>query len=62
MLAVFRHVEFGFLFAVVVRKRVADYYSVLVIPEGDGVEEGFGIGGLELKLPVLAGVGGVVDA
>lgn len=32
------------------------------IPKGDGVEEGFGIGVRKLELPVLAGVGGVVDA
>jgi len=41
---------------------IAEDDAVRGIPEGDGIEEGFGIGVGELELPVLAGVGGVVDA
>ena len=41
---------------------VADDDAVVGVPEGDGVEETFGIGVRELERPVLAGVGGLVDA
>ena len=36
--------------------------AVLRIPEGDGIEEALGIGISDEELPVLAGVGGFVDA
>jgi len=41
---------------------VAEDHAVGSIPEDHGVEEAFGIGVGELELPVLASVGGVVDA
>jgi hypothetical protein len=41
---------------------IAEDYAVGWVPENHGVEEGFGICARELELPVLAGVGGVVDA
>ena len=42
--------------------RIAVDDAVRGIPERHGVEEGFGIRGGELKRPVLACVGGVIDA
>jgi hypothetical protein len=45
-----------------IRNGIAEDDAVSWIPESDGVEEGFGVGVGELELPVLAGVGGVVDA
>ena len=44
------------------RDGVAENDAVFRIPEDHGVEEAFGIFVGELQLPVLAGVGGVVDA
>ena len=54
--------EFELELAGIVGNGVADDDAVLGIPEGHRVEESFGIGVGELKLPVLSGVGGVVDA
>src|SRR5262249_53417488 len=41
---------------------VAEGDAVLLVPEGDGVEEGRGVGGLELQRPGPAAVGRLVDA
>ena len=57
--------EFEFQFARylgIVWDGIAEDYAVGSVPEDHGVEEAFGICVGELELPVLAGVGGVVDA
>ena len=51
-----------FQLAGIVGDGIAEDDAVGGVPEGDGVEEGFGIAAGELELPVLASVGGVVDA
>ena len=61
-LAVSGDEELEFQLAGIVGNGVAEDDAVSAIPEGDGVEESFGIRAGELELPVLAGVGGVVDA
>ena len=42
--------------------RVGHRNAIFVIPAGDGIEERFFVGILELELPVLAAVGSFVDA
>jgi len=54
--------EFELQFAGVVGNRVAEYDAVLRIPECHRVEKSLGIVVRKLELPVLACVGGVVDA
>ena len=61
-LAVVRHEEFEFWFAGFVGDGIAEDEAVGWIPEDHGVEESFRIFVGELELPVLAGIGGVVDA
>ena len=51
----------GFI-AVFIGDGIAEDYAVGWVPENHGVEEAFGVWVGELKSPVLAGVGGVVDA
>ena len=54
--------KFEFQFAGFVGNGVAEDDAVLAVPECHRVEESLGIRVGELKLPVLSGVGGVVDA
>jgi len=60
--AVVRKEKFEFQFARFVGNGIAKDDAVRGIPEDHGVEEGFGIRSGELRRPVLACVGGVVDA
>src|SRR5271166_2592359 len=60
--AVFGYEELEFQLPLFVGDRIAQHDSVLRIPEGHGVEESFGIRVGELQIPVLASVGGVIDA
>jgi hypothetical protein len=61
-LAVAGEQQFEFCFARFIGDGIAEDYAVGGVPEHHGVEEAFGIGVGELELPMLAAVGGVVDA
>src|SRR5579859_3858980 len=54
--------KFEFQFASFISDWISEDDAVRGIPEGYRVEEALGACVLELKLPVLAGVGGVIDA
>jgi hypothetical protein len=61
-LAIFGLQQLKFQLAGLVGNRISENDAMLRIPEGDRVEESLGIVVGELKLPVLSGIGSVIDA